>query len=223
MQTDIPISEIFGPTIQGEGRRAGYVSIFVRVARCNMSCRGFGVEYSVDGQAKVGCDSYYSVDRGFASEWRSLSSTDIIDQTDGLSELDRPDIVITGGEPLLYWSNPEFQTLLKHFINSGHFVTIETNGSICVDIELEYQKQVAFSIGIKLKNSQEKQSKRVNIEALRNLLDNSNKSYLKFVTSGIDAEMDEIVGIQKELEIEVRFPSQSIFKISKSAKKPLWS
>lgn len=34
----IPISEIFGPTIQGEGPRTGYPTIFVRVYGCNLEC-----------------------------------------------------------------------------------------------------------------------------------------------------------------------------------------
>ena len=32
------VSEIFGPTIQGEGRNAGVPAVFVRTAHCNVHC-----------------------------------------------------------------------------------------------------------------------------------------------------------------------------------------
>lgn len=192
MQTNIPISEIFGPTIQGEGRRAGRVSVFIRVGGCNMCCKGFGVEYSVGSESKVGCDSYYSVDRAFRSEWLSLSADAIIDKVERLTELKKVDIVITGGEPLLYWNNAEFQSLLKYYIKRGDHLTIETNGTIKVPIEKKYQKKIIFSIGLKLKNSAENIEKRINPLAITDLLKHSNKSYLKFVTSGEDSELSEI-------------------------------
>ena len=34
----IPVAEIFGPTIQGEGPDVGLKSIFVRVAGCDFAC-----------------------------------------------------------------------------------------------------------------------------------------------------------------------------------------
>jgi len=167
-----------------------------------MSCRGFGVDYSVDGDTRVGCDSYYSVDQGFGSEWMSLNATDIIHHLGSLTQLEKPDIVITGGEPLLYWTNTEFQTMLEYFIDHGHFVTIETNGSIDILIDRAYQQQVAFSIGLKLQNSLEKQSKRIHTNAIQTLLNNSTLSYLKLVTSGSDEELKEIVDIQDKLDIQ---------------------
>ena len=103
------ISEIFGATIQGEGKRIGKVSIFIRVARCNMSCSGFGVEYKVDGITKMGCDSFYAVDKGLKKNWSSLLAVDIINKINTLTKLKKVDIVITGGEPLLYWQNIQFQ------------------------------------------------------------------------------------------------------------------
>jgi organic radical activating enzyme len=197
----LEISEIFGPTIQGEGKRAGKVSVFIRVAGCNMSCAGFGVEYKVDGKLKQGCDSFYAVDKGFKNSWGRLSSTDIIYKIKQLTTLDKVDIVITGGEPLLYWENQDFQDLLKYFIKNKHFVTIETNGSINIDINKKYQKEVMFSIGLKLSNSGEKLERRVNLKALRDIFKNSKSSYLKFVISGTKKEMEEIVKIKEQLNL----------------------
>ncbi len=36
------VSEIFGPTIQGEGVRTGVISVWVRFWGCNLNCNGFG-------------------------------------------------------------------------------------------------------------------------------------------------------------------------------------
>ena len=36
------VSEVFGPTIQGEGFRTGVLAIFLRYFGCNLECNGFG-------------------------------------------------------------------------------------------------------------------------------------------------------------------------------------
>jgi len=202
LQTDIYISEIFGPTIQGEGKRIGKVSLFIRVAKCNMSCSSFNVGYKVDNSQKTGCDSFYAVDKAFQKNWEKLSSLEIIKKLKKLSSLKNIDIVITGGEPLLYWGNSQFQNLLKYLIKNKHFVTIETNGSIKINIKKKYQKKLMFSIGLKLKNSAEKLEKRINKNAIDNLLNNGNNSYIKFVLSKNKYEIKEVLDIKKQLNIK---------------------
>lgn len=202
MQTDIYISEIFGPTIQGEGKRIGKVSLFIRVAKCNMSCAGFNVGYKVNDIQKTGCDSFYSVDKAFKRNWEKLSSIDIVQRLKKLSSLKNIDIVITGGEALLYWKNCQFQNLLKYLIKNKHFVTIETNGSIKININKKYQKKIMFSIGLKLKNSGEKLEKRINKNTIDNLLNNGNHSYIKFVLSKNKEDIKELLDIQKRLNIK---------------------
>jgi ribosome-binding ATPase YchF (GTP1/OBG family) len=46
VQYMLEVSEIFGPTIQGEGQKIGTPSVFVRFGKCNFDCSGFGVEYT---------------------------------------------------------------------------------------------------------------------------------------------------------------------------------
>jgi organic radical activating enzyme len=188
---NIFISEIFGPTIQGEGSRAGRLSLFIRVGLCNFSCQGFGVKYSVNDEVKYGCDSYYSVDSTFKNSWQKLSCDDILGRLQALSKHQNIDIVITGGEPLLYWENKEFQKLLKILHKNNHHITIETNGSIPINLTKKYQKNIMFSIGLKLKNSGERKSTRFNIKALNILLNNQN-SYLKIVTDGSKKDLQQI-------------------------------
>ena len=199
----IYISEIFGSTIQGEGARAGRLSLFIRVGLCNFSCAGFGVEYKINDTTnqniKFGCDSYYSVDKTFKKEWQKLSSNQILKQLYKLNNSKNIDIVITGGEPLIYWQNKEFQRLLKKLNKNNHFITIETNGSIPIKINKKYQKNIMFSIGLKLSNSGENKSARLNYDALNILLQNKN-SYIKIVTDGNKSDIKEILEIKSNIK-----------------------
>ena len=53
----LEVNEIFGPTIQGEGKLVGNLSIFIRFGKCNFKCVGFNVEYETpSGIKKCACD-----------------------------------------------------------------------------------------------------------------------------------------------------------------------
>ncbi len=183
----LEINEIFGPTIQGEGKLVGTPSVFIRFGKCNFKCVGFNVEYETpSGIKKCACDTYYAVDPEFKESWTKYKTYDeIVNEVDKLTNLYdydyKMDIVITGGEPLLYWNKKEFQNLLKHYINNGHQVTIETNASLNLNFTEEYQKKILFSMSVKLSNSLEPLKKRVNYETLEKVLTNTKDSYLKFV------------------------------------------
>ena len=183
----LEVNEIFGPTIQGEGKLIGTPSVFIRFGKCNLKCVGFNVEYETpSGIKKCACDSYYAVDMAFKNSWKKYKShTEILDEVDKLLKdynYDfNIDIVITGGEPLLYWNDLEFQKLLEHYINNNHKVTIETNASLNLNFDFDYQKKLLFSMSVKLSNSLEPLRKRVNKETLTKILTNTKESYLKFV------------------------------------------
>ena len=183
----LEINEIFGPTIQGEGKLVGTPSVFIRFGKCNFNCVGFDVEYETpSGVKKCGCDSFYAVDKEFKDSWTNYKSyEEIVKEVDTLtkqsSSLYKMDIVITGGEPLLYWNKDEFQKLLKHYIEEGHQVTIETNASLNLNFDYEYQEKIIFSMSVKLSNSLESLKKRINYETLNKILTKTKDSYLKFV------------------------------------------
>lgn len=201
----LEVNEIFGPTIQGEGKLVGNLSIFIRFGKCNFKCVGFNVEYETpSGVKKCACDSYYAVDMEFKNSWKSYENyLDIVNEVDKLLEncnyKNRVDIVITGGEPLLYWNNQEFQNLIKHYINKNHKLTIETNASLNIDFKEEYQKKIIFSMSVKLSNSLEPLKKRVNKSTLTKILKNTKESYLKFVI-GNDFLENAIVEIEDILK-----------------------
>lgn len=198
----LEINEIFGPTIQGEGKLVGTPSIFIRVGKCNLKCEGFNVEYETpSGIKKCSCDTYYAVDMAFKDQWQSMGAKDIIKEVSKISPNYKIDLVITGGEPLLYWRDEEFQELLKHYIEAGNNLTIETNASLNIDITKKYQEKIIFSMSVKLSNSLEPLRKRLNIETITKILENTSHSYLKFV---VDKEFkekanDEIKDILKQI------------------------
>jgi len=113
----------------------------------------------------------------------------------------KPDIVFTGGEPLIYWNNKEYQKLLAHYISRGHHVTIETNASLDIDFNRKYQEEIQFSMSVKLSNSGEPKHKRINIENITNIMENSKNSYLKFVVNkdSWDEDFEEIKEILKDI------------------------
>ena len=205
---NLEISEIFGPTIQGEGKYTGRISVFIRFGRCNMSCKGFKTQYETpSGIKKFGCDSFYASDQLFHNKWKVFKSAQcIIEKVDTILKDAKYDIVITGGEPLLYWNNVEFQKLLEYYINKKHKLTIETNASLNISFKKQWQSKIIFSMSIKLSNSLESFSKRINIETLVNIINSSDDCYVKFVInreflSKTQEEIDNILSIIPNVQV----------------------
>jgi len=209
----VNIMEIFS-SVQGEGERTGYPSIFVRSGLCNFTCEGFGVEYKdpKTGEKKFGCDSYYSVNPGFKKDWSSYVDykdlvKDILKEMPDYGEFNmvKPDIVFTGGEPMIHWNDDVYQRTLAYFISRGHHVTIETNAAMDIEFTREYQKKIQFSQSVKLSNSGELQHKRINLETLTKIAENSPNSYLKFVIDKDtwDVDFKEIQAILEEIPVYV--------------------
>lgn len=199
----LEVNEIFGPTIQGEGKRVGNPSVFIRFGKCNMSCPGFEVEYETpSGIKKCSCDSYHASDSAFRDEWnRYESSKPLIEEVNKLLPSYKVDIVLTGGEPLLYWRDVEFQKFMKFYIDHGYEITIETNGSIEIELTQEWQKKILFSLSVKLSNSGESLQKRLNFKALSKIIDFVDDAYLKFVVGEdfLENTNDEIEHILKNI------------------------
>ena len=199
----LEVNEIFGPTIQGEGKLVGNPSVFVRFGNCNMSCEGFKVEYETpSGIKKFSCDSYYASDSAFQEQWNKYeSSKPLIEEVNKLLPSYLVDIVITGGEPLIYWKDIEFQKFLHYYINAGYKITIETNASINITLNQPWHKEILFSMSVKLSNSGESLSKRININTLTNIINLNNQSYLKFVVdkSSLQTASNEIDDLLKQI------------------------
>lgn len=224
----LEINEIFGPTIQGEGKFAGNISMFIRFGKCNFRCPGFGVEYiTPSGTKKCSCDSFHAVDTEFRESWmRFDNASEIIKIVENLitgAKLDKkPDIVITGGEPLLQWNELEFQKLLRFYVERDFRVTIETNASLDIELLEPYQKKLIFSASVKLSNSGESAKKRVNEKTLQNIANANRESYLKLVVdkNSLDVsenEIDEICKIVPNMDIYLMPKGDDAAELDKNA------
>ena len=102
--TSLNVVEIFD-SIEGEGIRTGMPVTFIRLAGCNLRC-----SY---------CDTCYAQKE---TDGELMSIEDII------KKVNYSAVTITGGEPLLHQQN--VMELINQLNSTGHYVNIETNGSI---------------------------------------------------------------------------------------------
>lgn len=97
----LKVNEIFY-SIQGEGIRSGFPSIFIRLTGCNLTC-GF-------------CDTEFE-------SGREMSLEEILTE---IKQFPCKDIVFTGGEPLLQLT----EDMITAFKFEGYFICVETNGTV---------------------------------------------------------------------------------------------
>ena len=112
----LPISEVFGPTLQGEGPAAGKPATFIRFMGCNLSCSWCDTAYTWDGSRfDLGAERTL-MDARLVGRLAVAGDTDVV--------------VLTGGEPLLQQEQPGWRQLLSHLEDHGRWVHLETNGTI---------------------------------------------------------------------------------------------
>ena len=136
---NLPIIDCF-VSLQGEGKYTGYPSLFIRVSGCNLRCCFQG---SI-------CDTAYS---SFRPEKGHYTKDDVVELLAKYPMLE--DIVITGGEPMLYQEGLGDLMEYIELITDRHFqVTVETNGTIAPDPNYIFGQYVSlYSISPKLKTS----------------------------------------------------------------------
>jgi organic radical activating enzyme len=199
-------------SIQGEGKYAGIPAYFLRTGGCNLSCVGFGAKYSVDGRDRYGCDTYFAVDSAFSSSWKKIDDADafIARLRDKFEEIGYiPHVVITGGEPLLYYRDEIFYSLVNSLVEQKVDITFETNGTVEIDFDsYPAYRSCIFALSIKLTNSGEPKPKRVEQKAISKIINNSKDSFFKFT---IDRELVETTAIDEIRDITMPYSDSIIY------------
>ena len=113
----IKVSEVF-PSIQGEGRYAGYPMLFIRTSGCNRACSW--------------CDTTYH------NQGRFFSIADLIKR---INKTKLEYICFTGGEPLL-WREQIYEVIKKTLTKKHH---LETNGDFLIKEDLKRFDYLAIS------------------------------------------------------------------------------
>lgn len=102
------VNEIF-ESIEGEGVRTGYLTVFIRLNGCNLNC-GY-------------CDTKYAQ----KPQKPNMSLAEIVEK---VKSYNIPRVTITGGEPLLH---ENIKYLVENLAFGGYQVNIETNGSVLLE------------------------------------------------------------------------------------------
>ncbi len=179
------IAEIFH-SIQGEGQFAGTPSVFVRTTGCNLRCWF--------------CDTDYT---SWRPEGDIQSCQEILEQ---VRMFDCEHVVVTGGEPLL---QPQVVALTHALAECGHFITIETAGTVFRPVHAEL-----VSLSPKLTNSTPETGRWSNRhESLRDypkVVDRLMADYayqLKFV---ID-RLEDIAEVEQYLQRFTSVPAENVW------------
>ena len=154
-------------SLQGEGRFQGYPSFFIRLYGCNLNC--------------VYCDAEEAVSGGNYTE---MSIDDVAGE---VKKAGIRDVCITGGEPFCQREE------LKELINglSANRITVETNGTFDISMDLTERNRVFFSVDWKTPASGNADFEMKNIEILK-----KNEGWIKFVVS----DSDDLDFVEKKLK-----------------------
>ncbi len=108
----IRVSEIFGPTIQGEGMLIGLPTVFVRTGGCDYRCSW--------------CDSLHAVDSRFRHDWEMMSPDAVWQKVIALSGGQPVMVSLSGGNPAIQPLGP----LIDRGHGEGYRFALETQGSV---------------------------------------------------------------------------------------------
>lgn len=176
---ELVVSEVFGPTFQGEGPSTGRRAGFVRLGRCNLAC--------------TFCDTPYTwrwEDHDPATE---LTRTTVAGVVADIEAMGVDLVVVTGGEPLL--QQRHLTGLAADIRRRGWECEIETAGTIAPVPELVALVS-RFNVSPKLANSGNERDQRYKPAVLRGLQATAKASF-KFVVTRPE-DLDEVQAVVQE-------------------------
>lgn len=178
------VVEIF-KSIDGEGKRVGLPTTFIRLYGCNLHCSYCDTRYGCEGE-----------------NFDVMSIPEIMDKVYALGV---KSITITGGEPLIHSG---IQNLIKRLVIEGFWVNIETNGSIPLIIPeptKEHRTSLFYTMDYKCPSSDmEHKMELYNLTAL------TERDVLKFVVGTIK-DLDRALEIIETYEPKANIYFSPIF------------
>lgn len=181
MSATVELSEIFA-SVQGEGVSLGVPSVFVRLARCNLTCAWCDTAYTWDWER---------FDR--AAEVREASIADVVDEIAAAAGTGTRTAVITGGEPLLQQDAIAAIAAGLRARDPAWRFEVETNGTIA-PVEAVRAAIDQWNVSPKLAGSGVKPTARLRAAPLAAFAAEPRATF-KFVATGVDelAEIDALV------------------------------
>lgn len=190
----LKVNEIFGPTVQGEGKSAGRPVAFLRLAMCNLHCIWCDTPHTWNwvGTSFAHPDKYVEEDEVHEMEVHEVFAA--------LSKTGMNALVVSGGEPFL--QQKQLMPLLRLLKENGWWVEVETNGTAPVRPEFsDLVNQINCSP--KLANSLDPVKLRIRPLALSDLTKNPKVNF-KFVIETKD-DLSQVLDIVRDYEMhEVR-------------------
>lgn len=165
MSASLVVSEIFGPTVSGEGPTLGQRCAFLRLGGCNLTC--------------TWCDSAFTWDASRYSLRAELSRMSAESITARLLDTGVRLVIVSGGDPLLQQRHTGWEAVLLALAGAGIQVDAETNGTMA-PTELTARLLTRFVVSPKLAHSGVAEELRINPVALKALLA-TGKAVFKFV------------------------------------------
>src|SRR3954454_12718978 len=178
---ELVVSEVFGPTWQGEGPSLGRRCGFVGLGRCNLAC--------------TWCDTPYTWDWERYDPTVELQRRTVIEVVSELDGMRIDMVVITGGEPLLQQSH--LGPLVVAAKQRGWRVEVETAGTLAPADSLATVDR--FNVSPKLATSGNPIDRRYKPDVLR-AFEATGRAAFKFVACD-DADLDEIAAVVTECSL----------------------
>jgi 7-carboxy-7-deazaguanine synthase len=201
--TPLVVSEVFGPTVQGEGPSVGTPCAFLRLGGCNQHCVWCDTPYTW-AFSRILAD-FHQDKRVYDPrvELKKMSDTEVVKRLLGMGvEM----LVISGGEPML--QQDRILRLLSYVQFWRWRIEIETAGTIPVEEPASGKLGLAdhvsqFNVSLKLENSGNPFTLRHNEEAINSLI-GTGKAVWKFVVSS-NEDWDEIDALVHEYSLSPVF------------------
>ncbi|WP_041089998.1 7-carboxy-7-deazaguanine synthase QueE [Jeotgalibacillus soli] len=181
----IPVMEIFGPTVQGEGMVIGQKTMFVRTAGCDYQC--------------AWCDSAFTWDGSAKDEIRRLTAREIVNELKATGGDAFSHVTISGGNPALIRHMGE---LVEHLHEQNIDVALETQGSIWQDWFLSIDD---LTLSPKPPSSKMKPNLQILDDIISRLKDQPSNNYSLKVVVFNDEDLDFAESIHK------RYPNVLFF------------